>query len=287
MILFWIIINFLRNIYRRYIRWQWLLRLIKYLLNSSVNFYAALKRFDFPANYVWSQKLEMMRGQYEEETVHIIRQIIKPGMTVVDVGAHIGYYTRILAELVGAEGRVLAFEPEPENFSLLQKNTQKFANVSLFNLAVSNQKREMPFYTAEKTGAHSTFKSALRHKEIKVSAVRLDDWVSEYGHAMSVKIDFMKIDVEGGEPAVMDGALEIFEKNHDVKIVFEFNPENLRLAGADESDFLKKISSLDFKIFLIKADGLKKLTERQLNGLEPIAEPKGFVNLFGERPDKR
>ena len=284
MILFWIIINFLRNLYRRYIRWQWLQRLIKYLLNSLVNFYAALKRFGFPKNYVWSQKLEMLREKYEPETARFIRGIIKPGMAVIDVGAHIGYFTRILAKLVGPDGMVYAIEADPANFKLLKKNTERLANVRRFETAAGNKNGEIEFYKGAKTGTSSSFPAEFRAEKISVSSIRMDDLARAENIS---RVDFMKIDVEGGEPAAMDGALEMFEKNPDIKIILEFSPENLGLAGVNGPDFLKKISSLGFDIFCIKAYGLKKLTERQLNGLEPVAEPKGFVNLFGERPDKK
>src|SRR3989344_7306848 len=213
MILFWIIINFLRNIYRRYIRWQWLLRLIKYLLNSSVNFYAALKRFGFPENYVWSQKLEMLREKYEPETARFIRDIVKPGMVVVDVGAHIGYFTRILAKLAGPHGMVYAIEADPANFKLLEKNTRHLTNVRRFEYAAGNHGGQIEFYRGAKTGTSSVFPAEFRAGKISVHSVRLDDLT---GTESISRVDFIKIDVEGGEPAVVNGALEIFEKNHDV-----------------------------------------------------------------------
>lgn len=61
----------------------------------------------------------------------LLRQLIQPGMTVVDVGANIGIYTRFFSGLAGVSGRVHAFEPAPSNFERLQENAEHLANVSL------------------------------------------------------------------------------------------------------------------------------------------------------------
>src|SRR2546426_5233280 len=66
--------------------------------------------------------LKIGSGLYELKTVRLVCSVLKPGMTFVDVGAHIGWYTMVAARAVGRMGHVYAFEPEPTNFELLQKN---------------------------------------------------------------------------------------------------------------------------------------------------------------------
>ncbi len=75
-------------------------------------------------------RLELILGSYEEDTVAFMRQIVKPGMTVVDVGAHVGYYTRLFSKLVNGTGQVISFEPHPKTFNVLRRNTAGLANVT-------------------------------------------------------------------------------------------------------------------------------------------------------------
>src|SRR3989344_1154319 len=98
--------------------------ILKHLLNFFADAWAQAARFHFPKKYGWREKIAMLGGSYERETGVLLREIVKPGMTVVDIGAHIGYFTRLLSKAVGPGGRVFAFEPEPENFSLLYLNTK-------------------------------------------------------------------------------------------------------------------------------------------------------------------
>ena len=81
-------------------------------------------------------------GAFEPFETELFRQTIKEGMMVIDVGANIGYYTVIAARLAGNTGRVLAFEPAPQNFAVLQKTiaANRFQNVDAHMLAVANKK---------------------------------------------------------------------------------------------------------------------------------------------------
>ena len=96
---------------------------IKRLIELIVNFYAKLNNFSFPNKFTWKWKLEMLFHNYEKETTELFKKIIKPGMTVIDIGAHIGYFTRLFSKLVGEKGKVFAFEADPINFSFLKRNT--------------------------------------------------------------------------------------------------------------------------------------------------------------------
>ena len=69
-----------------------------------------------------------------------MREILKPGMVVLDIGANIGYHTLISSKLVGNTGKIYSFEPEPHNFKLLLKNIEinEFKNIIPINKALSN-----------------------------------------------------------------------------------------------------------------------------------------------------
>ena len=86
--------------------------------------------------------LSTRKNNYDRFEIECLKQLIKEGDTVVDLGANIGYYTLILAQLVGKSGHVYAFEPEPSNFEILSKNVKenKHDNVTLVQKAISDKK---------------------------------------------------------------------------------------------------------------------------------------------------
>jgi predicted methyltransferase len=81
-----------------------------------------------------------VHDQYEPETSALMKRIIREGMTVFDLGAHVGYYTLLAAEQVGVTGHVFAFEPDPENYAVLIKNVELngYKNVTFINMAISD-----------------------------------------------------------------------------------------------------------------------------------------------------
>ena len=139
-------IHTMRTWYRRFIHWPLLDRLVYAALDGLTNAYSALRRFSFPAGYTRRWKLDMLWGLYEKETYDLFQTVIKPDMVIIDIGAHIGYFTRRFAKLAGKTGRVLAFEADRENFELLKKNTSRLKNTRLFPLAISDHSGSIDFY---------------------------------------------------------------------------------------------------------------------------------------------
>lgn len=144
--------------------------------------------------------LRVLNGSYEPEQSALFDALIEPGATVFDVGAHVGYYTMLSSQLAGERGHVIAFEPNPRNFAFLQRHVamNRLANVRVEELAVSdtNGTAHFEFGTGSGTG-HLAGDGALT-----VRTVRLDD----YCGANDLRPDAIKIDVEGGELAVLRGA---------------------------------------------------------------------------------
>src|SRR5215831_4806609 len=97
----------------------------------SVRTYARIQRFQLPSEQPYNYRF--LTGMYEPGTTKVVGRLLRPGMVVIDVGAHIGYYTKLFAKSVGKQGRVYAFEPNPETFAVLEYNTKSFPNVNRFN----------------------------------------------------------------------------------------------------------------------------------------------------------
>jgi len=133
----------------------------------------------------------------------------KRGDSVVDAGAHYGFYTLYASQLVGVEGMVLSFEPHPENYKKLLTNLRlnDVKNVKTFNKALGDFDGWTKLYIRSHSGGHSTF---LKSKDyINVDFVRLDT-VAE---RLNLKrVDLIKIDAEGAELNVLRGASKVIER---------------------------------------------------------------------------
>jgi len=156
----------------------------------------------------WNRFRSFVYGTWEPEVVRVVVSEVKPGMTVLDIGAHIGYYTLLFAKCVGPLGRVISFEPLPENFTVLQKNVElnRIQHVHTFAEAVFSRNGDLAIDHAE-AGCNSGEASVIHLRgveQIRVPAVTLDSVSSRAGS----RLDFVKMDVEGAEFDVLLGAKE-------------------------------------------------------------------------------
>lgn len=189
-----------------------------------------------------------LRKKYEAGTTELFKKEVKQGMNVVDLGAHIGYFTLLAARLVGEKGRVFAFEPAPDNFALLTKNiaTNGYKNVVPIQKAVSNKIGQVKLILLD-SGTHYTCYSGGKEEFITVESLTLDEFIKE----KKLPIDFIKMDIEGGEMAALNGMSNLIKKNKNLKIVTEFCPYYLRRAGSSPEEFLYKLVAYGFKLHVI------------------------------------
>lgn len=189
---------------------------------------------------------------YEPCIVEIVNREVKKNDVVLDIGANIGYYTLIFARLVGEGGKVFAFEPDPVNFELLKKNIEinGYKNVVLVQKAVSEKSETAKLYISEiNKGDHRIYDPGPGdvRKDVEIETVRLDDYFKDYAG----KIDFVKIDTQGAEGAVISGFLSTLQKDQfkNIKIITEFWPKGEWLFRADFKQTLASFSDLGFKLY--------------------------------------
>ena len=184
-------------------------------------------------------------GEWEPGLTKIMKEIIRPGMHVVDIGAHIGYSTTLMSKLVGPNGSVTSFEPEPYNYSLLLKNAGESKNCFLIPKGVSDVEGSFTLYlVGENFGGHS-----MRQKtgtSIEVRTVVLDTYLKKE------PVDFIKMDIEGNEPFAMRGMTEIL-KQKDSKMVFEYTPELVEKS----EELFNNLRSYGFTLYEIAHDSGK------------------------------
>ncbi|WMW66264.1 FkbM family methyltransferase [Nitratidesulfovibrio liaohensis] len=181
----------------------------------------------------------------------LLRQYVRPGMTVVDVGANIGVYTRFFSRLVATSGRVYAFEPALLNFAHLQKNVGHFANVTLIHAAVGCCNGIIQLFVSEELNVdHRTFNSGDGRKAVDVPVVSLDEYFTAGHH-----VDLIKIDVQGYELSVLEGASRVLSENHDIKVLMEFWPYGLAKAAVSPQSVIELIKSFGFELWMTNGSG--------------------------------
>jgi FkbM family methyltransferase len=174
----------------------------------------------------------------------------KPGGVVVDIGANIGYYTLLFAKHVAPSGKVVAFEPDPDNFRLLSANVtmNAYANVTVVQAAVSNANEQLELYRNETNRMdHRTYDAGEGWEAVPVPAIRLDDYFTSDSRG----IDLIKMDIQGSEPRALAGMTRLLTENPAVVLVTEFWPYGLRGARQDPAEFLTQLSRLGFRFWRI------------------------------------
>jgi FkbM family methyltransferase len=192
-----------------------------------------------------------LNGIYEPFETGLVQELVQPGDTVLDIGANIGYYTLILARLVGSGGRVFAFEPDPENFALLERNVEAngFRNVVLINAAVSDHCGQLKLYRSESNaGDHHIYASGENRPAVQAAAVSLD----EYFRGQSMQIGLVKIDVQGSEAKVVEGMESLLQAGLPTQMLLEFWPLGLQRAGSEAKQLLDTLSRHAFSLYLVR-----------------------------------
>jgi FkbM family methyltransferase len=180
---------------------------------------------------------DLWLGTYEPALLDAINYFVSPGQTVYDVGANIGYMSLALAKAVGENGRVVAFEPLPENLARLEANLALNAEgkrVKVVGAAVGERTTQEQFLVHH-SGAMgklhaSTGKQAEYERSLTVEVVALDNWAADNNYESP---ELIKVDVEGGEAAVFRGMSGLLEKSRPTIL--------LELHGLEAAEAVQRI----------------------------------------------
>jgi FkbM family methyltransferase len=168
----------------------------------------------------------MLDGFWEIDVTELVARNVGAGMTVLDLGAHIGYYTLLMADLVGPEGRVLAFEPNPASARNLHDNVwlNGFgARTTIRREAIWSRSGETVHFrvfgaepkNAAIVPAHWANAPHETETDIHVPTFALDN--------LSDSVDFAKVDIEGAEEQLWQGSQGFFARNPQITLLLEFN----------------------------------------------------------------
>jgi len=232
---------------------------------------------------------------HEESTTALFRRILKEGDVVIDLGANIGYFTLLAAKLVGREGKVYAFEPEPRNYQYLTKNIQLngYDNAVALQKAVADKPGKVKLFICPYDTGHHTIQKydgiqAYRpdfldeKKEfVEVEQVRLDDFL----RGKATKVNVIKMDVEGAEMLALAGMEELIKENKNLTMLVEFFPLLIKEMGQSPKEFVRRLlEDFHFKMYVVEHDYSMKDRvpwEAQLR----ISSVDQLMSLYKERND--
>lgn len=217
--------------------------------------------------------------EYEPLATAVVKKLVKKGDTILDIGANIGYYTLLFAKLAGENGRVFAFEPEPENFSILKKNIEAngYQNVVLVQKAVFDKNEKIKLYLRDDNrGDHRIYDSGDGRQTIEITSVRLDDYFKNHNG----KIDFIKMDIQGAEGAALSGMRNLLKENNPIMLT-EFWPFGIQRFGMEAQGYLNMLQNCGFESYFLNDDKKKieKITNSELFE-KYTPENKRYANLL-------
>ena len=198
-------------------------------------------------------------GNFEESERRFIQRFLKPGMTVLDIGAHHGFYTMLAAKMVGPTGKVLCFEPSPRErerlFAHLRLN-RMLDRVSVFPVALGRKTGESTLYVVagRDTGCNSLRPPAVTEptRAVPVQVTSLDTLLAQQNVA---RVDFVKMDVEGAELEVLDGAEYLLGRCPRPVILAELADSRTLPWGYRASAIYDSLVAKDYHWFAIAQDG--------------------------------
>ncbi len=220
---------------------------------------------------------------YEPNVTRVLIHILKPGMTVLDVGANIGYFSLLMSTLVGKEGRCIAIEPNPHNIKLLlaSKKLNGFTQLQILQAAAGDTWGILHLNTIYSNGVVSPVNGDINEifQRETVLSLKIDDILPR-----DVRVDVIKIDVEGAEFNALSGVLRCIERDRPI-IISEFMPGALQgISGITPEEYLNFIINHGYYLSVLEADHvvpcqndiemvMKEYREKGEDHIDILAEP--------------
>ena len=211
------------------------------------NLYTIMAYDVFTTNKLLRESLDLYKDLFEGILERNYSKIISPGDHVIDIGAHVGRHSSVFLSLIGNDGMLYAFEPLPEQYEHLCSNLNG-ANLDIRNVALSDESGEMDFCYVVNYPEESGLKKRLAYSgeaevtTIKVIVETLDSYIDNF-----TKVDYIKLDAEGAELAILRGGIKTISKHRPI-INVEFGGTNYIPYGVRQTDLYDFCYQLDYLI---------------------------------------
>ncbi len=190
-------------------------------------------------------------GRWEPNSTAVVRQLLTEPADFIDIGANIGWYTLVAAHALAGRGHVHSFEPDPAHAAKLRANlvVNRLDNVTVNEVALSDRAATATLHLdAHNRGDNSLLPLSTRHGSATVEVTRLDT----YGGLAGERPLVIKIDVQGSEIDVLNGAMALLEAYpREVVLVVEVSPAMLAAGGRSVQDLAGLLDSLGFAAAII------------------------------------
>jgi FkbM family methyltransferase len=192
-------------------------------------------------------------GYWAADITSLMRHALRPGMTFVDAGANIGYFSVLASKLVGPTGRVFSIEVDPANVAILRANLWRngAANAQVLPVAAWDENTHLNLRTIPEGGAGSSV--AATGSGEGVAAFRVDELIPG-------PVDYMKVDCESTDHMVVKGAERLIRGNPSMITTVEFNPDHMSHTGHTPAEILDIYRGLGLKPYLVSYGGHLKAT---------------------------
>ena len=201
---------------------------------------------------------ELIYNGFEETELNFVQRLLRPGMTVLDIGAHHGLYTLLASNCVGPRGRVIAFEPSPRECRRLAKHVRlnHCSNAEIEACALGKESGEADLFVVEgfRDWGNSLLPPAVPEptRKVRVPIRRLDDLLAARGIK---QVDFIKLDAEGGELAVVEGARRLLQTAPRPAILAEVEDVRTRPWGYPAREIMQLLARWNFRWFALSEIG--------------------------------
>lgn len=194
----------------------------------------------------------VFKKKQDADEINFLKNNIKKGDNILDIGANIGFYAKLLSDFTGNVGKVHSFEPDKINYKYLENNLRGRANVVLINKAVSDNPGIIKVYTSKELNVdHRTYPVDDYEAIEEIEAISIDQYVNS-----DFKVDFIKMDIQGYEIAALKGMENTIKSNPHIVLLLEFWPFGLHAAEHTVKEFCDLIVSFGLKIFFLEKDDL-------------------------------
>ena len=220
---------------------------------------------------------KILFNRVERDVVQVARTLVREGDVVLDVGANMGLTARAFCRLVGPNGKVFAFEPDPMTAELLRHNTRRFPQCVVMTAAVSDQPGQATFHVHPTSTAGSSLVALKNdHRKITVPCMSLDQVIDEN---KLTRVALVKIDVEGAEALVLKGFRQTLPRSRGLPLIVEFSPENLRNAGTSPEEFFQVLRDAGLDVASTDENGASN-PAASCQDLLARLNSQGYLNLL-------
>lgn len=213
----------------------------------------------------------LLDGYWEMWITNFLMGRVREGMTVIEIGTNLGYYTVLLTALIGDSGKLHGFEASSKMYDFTHRNLEVnglLRRAALNQKAVFSQSKTLQFscfkhHPGGSTVAPVSQKSANHLRDevevVEVEAISLDDY---FGSNVP-KVDLLKVDAEGSEAHIFKGMERVIQANPQLEIIFEFAQALTRNTGETPEGLIDFLQGYGYKLHVIQTDSTAKEVSRE------------------------